>query len=277
MDNLPRPSDRELKNTVAIPRQLMEWLLTLPPNECKVGIIIALQTYGWHKDRDQISYSQFLKKAGCGREALAKALQELRSSGYLQVTDEQGDKVQSKEDSRGKKLFYSFVYAQNYNQNKTFIWPEPDTTTSPKTELVSIELPSSITEQVPASQTFYQSVKRSSETEHTKDNNTKLPLQSNGSPKNNWGEKLKQRFEQIITQKPSQNIQNKFQHYALEAVKIAGLKGAFAGRIFRLYKQKDYGEFQVRITRDVVSGNLYQTLNEESKVRYLIGAYKKSI
>lgn len=285
MDNLPRPSLRIRKNTIAFPRPILEWLLTLPPTEAKIVTAIVAQTYGWNKDSDFISYSQFIKKTGCSREALARALSGLRKSGFIRVTDAQGDEI---ENPSGKKLYYSFLYSEDPVKEIPPSWPEkPKKTTfaglknelvysgpsSP--EIVLVTGPKS--EQVSHPQVYY-SETTGLESEQTKGILFNSPLLSKGEkPKNSIFKDLANKARELANLKPSDKIQSKFQYYALEAVKAAGLEGEFASRIFKLFKEKDYGEFQVKVTRDVASGDLYPTLSPDSKVRYLIGAYKKSI
>jgi len=69
-------------------------------------MVVADQTYGWHKDTDKISYSQLVERTGRHKEAIAKSTKSLREKGYIQILDETGKLIKSKEEARGKCLYY---------------------------------------------------------------------------------------------------------------------------------------------------------------------------
>lgn len=94
-------------NSTQIPNYLLdEAMPNLTDTEFRVVMIIARQTYGWHKESDQISYSQLVKKTGRYKEAIAKSLKSLREKGIIQVTDQKGKVLLSKEECIGKILYY---------------------------------------------------------------------------------------------------------------------------------------------------------------------------
>jgi hypothetical protein len=64
-----------LPNTTQIPNVLIDELMpTLSGTEFKVLMVIARQTYGWHKDSDAISYSQLVKKSGSANGSIGTTL-----------------------------------------------------------------------------------------------------------------------------------------------------------------------------------------------------------
>lgn len=92
------------------------------------------------------------------------------------------------------------------------------------------------------------------------------------------GSLLKEKLQKIRSKPRSNKIKHKFQAYAVEAADIAGLKNGGRDRLFRLFKQKDYGYAQVEKTKQVVAGAIYKKFaTEDQKIRYLIGAYRKNL
>lgn len=99
-------ANKLLPNTTQVPNILLDEYIKLPGTEFKILMIIARQTYGWHKESDQIAYTQIITKTGQQREAVAHALKSLREQGLILVTDAKGTPLYSKEQCRGKKLYY---------------------------------------------------------------------------------------------------------------------------------------------------------------------------
>lgn len=94
-------------NTTQIPNIILdEWTPELTPAEFKVVMIIARQTYGWHKETDRISYSQLQEKTGYKTDAIVAAIKSLRLSGKIIVTDSEGTQLHTKEECQGKTLYY---------------------------------------------------------------------------------------------------------------------------------------------------------------------------
>lgn len=97
-----------IPNTTQIPHFILrEWLPKLSDTELRVILIIADQTFGWHKASDYLSYSQLVKRTGNSNGAIGNALRSLREKGFIKVLDEKGRQLFSKEECSGKKLFYS--------------------------------------------------------------------------------------------------------------------------------------------------------------------------
>lgn len=94
-------------NSTQIPHIILrEWLPKLSDTELRIVLIIADQTYGWHKELDRIAYSLLIAKTGSSNGSIATALKSLRKQGYIQVTDENGNIIRTKEEARGKNLYY---------------------------------------------------------------------------------------------------------------------------------------------------------------------------
>jgi len=139
MSNIP--------NTTPVPNVLIDrYMRKLTDTAFKISMIIVRKTYGWildpetgmRKKEDWIAYSQLMEFSGRERAAVSKALRELEDNRLIDIRDEKGRSLHGKEDRRGKKLYYRFV-------------------TSMESELV----------------TPNQFGKRTSESEHTKETNTK--------------------------------------------------------------------------------------------------------
>ena len=94
-------------NSTQIPNIIFdEWMAEITPAEFKVVMTIARQTYGWHKETDRIAYSQLEYKTGYSKDTLTIAVKALRASGKIIVTDSEGNQLYTKEECRGKSLYY---------------------------------------------------------------------------------------------------------------------------------------------------------------------------
>lgn len=82
-------------NTTQIPNILLDWIIPqLPEGEAKCLLYICRRTFGFHKEYDRISFSQFIdgiegKDAGAGvsRPVIAKSLKNLVVSGAIIMTE----------------------------------------------------------------------------------------------------------------------------------------------------------------------------------------------
>lgn len=94
-------------NSTQIPNYILDEMMPLlTDTEFKVLMIVCRQTYGWHKEADRISYSQLKEKTGASNGSIANALRSLREQGLIIVLDEKGHQLFTKEECRGKELFY---------------------------------------------------------------------------------------------------------------------------------------------------------------------------
>lgn len=130
---LPNSTAKLKPNTTQIPNVILdEWMAELTPAEFKVIMLIARQTYGWHKDTDRISYTQLIDKTGYGADTITVAVKALRASGKIIVTDSEGIQLHTVEECRGKSLYYrlnlegttttrkSRVVSPNYSENPSW-------------------------------------------------------------------------------------------------------------------------------------------------------------
>lgn len=77
---------------------------------------------------------------------------------------------------------------------------------------------------------------------------------------------------------PTDNrLSNGWQYYALEVVKLAGFTNGESKRIFSVFKQRQWGHFQVEKAKEVINHKNYKALTtEKDRVSYLIGAFRNS-
>lgn len=134
-----------LPNTTPLPNEIIEeWLSSLKGSELKVLLVIVRQTLGWvidtktgmRKEEDWISYSQMMDKTGLGTEATSSAVDNLVKYKLIQVRDEDGNELATKEDRQavGKKrgkLFYRLNITTSKNMTHYF---EKQSSTTSKTE-----------------------------------------------------------------------------------------------------------------------------------------------
>lgn len=80
-------------NSTQIPNIILDqWLPNLSGAEFQVLMVIARQTYGWHKECDSISYDQLRQKTGLGNGSIGRATKSLKEKGYI-ATDGTGPGV----------------------------------------------------------------------------------------------------------------------------------------------------------------------------------------
>jgi len=144
-------------NTTQVPNRIIDYYMRLLSDTgFKVLIIIVRQTLGWiedpltkrRKDKDWISYSQLMLKSGRQKAAISLALRELESHKLIEILDSKGNNLRTREDRRGKKLFYRLLTSSETEQVKSNMFGN-----------------------------------RTSETEHTKETNTKTLSKDNGDKK----------------------------------------------------------------------------------------------
>lgn len=70
-------------NFTQTPNRFYELLPELSEGETKVGLVIIRATFGWHKERDRISYSQFEALTGMATATISKALKSLQDRGLI--------------------------------------------------------------------------------------------------------------------------------------------------------------------------------------------------
>lgn len=74
----------EKLNFTQIPNIILdELLIDMTKAELKVILVICRKTIGWHKETDAVSYSQFEKLTGLGRQAIATAITLLQEKGLI--------------------------------------------------------------------------------------------------------------------------------------------------------------------------------------------------
>jgi hypothetical protein len=121
----------ETPNTTPVPDVVFDRLLAkLGEAELKALLYIIRRTFGFKKDRDQVSFNQFLRgittkdgevqDEGCGirdRTTLSKALQSLEQMGIIQSEksrDERGEKVTTVNSLRFRRS--SLRWSPNFGQ-----------------------------------------------------------------------------------------------------------------------------------------------------------------
>jgi len=98
------------KQTTQIPNEIIEAIptLKLSGSEVKLLLIFYRATWGWHKIRDRMTYSQLISKSGLGHRIIATSVQCLIQKQLLKVTDYQGNELKTPNQRRGKLyLFYT--------------------------------------------------------------------------------------------------------------------------------------------------------------------------
>lgn len=70
-------------NTTQTPNAIFDLMAELSDAELRVVMVIIRKTYGWHKDTDKISNSQFTKMSGLGPRAIQIATKSLSNRGLI--------------------------------------------------------------------------------------------------------------------------------------------------------------------------------------------------
>lgn len=99
-------------NSTQIPNIILdEWMPKLSPSEFQLVMVIARQTYGWHKETEWIAYSQFGVKTGLSLDSVAVALKSLKQKGYIQTFTKDGNNLEGS--SSGRRQIYYRINYQN--------------------------------------------------------------------------------------------------------------------------------------------------------------------
>jgi phage replication O-like protein O len=66
-------------NFTQVPNELLDNIHLFSGAEVRILVVICRQTFGWHKDKDKISLTQFEKKTGLSRPSINSNLKSLES------------------------------------------------------------------------------------------------------------------------------------------------------------------------------------------------------
>lgn len=91
-----------------------EFLPDLTNAELKLLLIIYRQTIGWknqftgkRKERDRITYNQFMQKTGLSRRILSQAITSLAEKNLIAITDFEKNNIRQSKHRKGKTyIFY---------------------------------------------------------------------------------------------------------------------------------------------------------------------------
>lgn len=73
-------------NFTQVPNEFLDSAADFTPAQFMILMVICRQTYGWHKDSDRISISQFMSKSGLSNRGVLNALNYLQLNGYIVKT-----------------------------------------------------------------------------------------------------------------------------------------------------------------------------------------------
>lgn len=94
-------------NFTRLPNILFDTLLKeLNTSELKILLVIIRQTVGWSKERDRITYSQFIYKTGISRRIISVAINSLLKKNLIQITDTHGNALDVPKDRKGRFFIY---------------------------------------------------------------------------------------------------------------------------------------------------------------------------
>lgn len=102
MTGLPPPNHTQVPNIL-----LDKMMLDMSESELKVTLAIVRKTLGWHKKKDQISYSQLEKLTGMGRQAVSTGIEAALKRGLIEIVGT---------GSRGVNIFGLVIDDQYENQ-----------------------------------------------------------------------------------------------------------------------------------------------------------------
>jgi len=109
------------QKTTHVPNVLFDvHLPKLTFSELKILLYIIRQTYGWklkngkRKQRDRITYGQFVTKTGISRRTISETIQSLILKQLIIVTDFKGNIIHLPQQRKGKVGIY---YASNIQTN----------------------------------------------------------------------------------------------------------------------------------------------------------------
>jgi len=98
------------QQTIQIPNEIIEAIptLKLSGSEVKLLLIFYRATWGWHKKRDRLTFSELIKRTGLGHRIISTSIQSLISKKLLNVTDYQRNELNTPLERKGKLyLFYT--------------------------------------------------------------------------------------------------------------------------------------------------------------------------
>lgn len=104
------------ENFTQTPNILFDQLLKeLSNSELKILLVIIRQTNGWidkktgnRKEKDRITYSQFILKAGLSRRIISGAIKSLSQMKLIEITDSSGNILNNASERKGKyRIYYS--------------------------------------------------------------------------------------------------------------------------------------------------------------------------
>lgn len=98
------------KQTTQIPNEIIEAIpnLKLSGSEVKLLLIFYRATWGWHKIRDRLTFSELIRRTGLGHRIISTSIQSLIDKKLLKVTDYKGIELNTPQERKGKLyLFYT--------------------------------------------------------------------------------------------------------------------------------------------------------------------------
>jgi len=112
------------KQTTQVPNEVFDVHLSqLSFSELKILLYIIRQTYGWitkngkRKQRDRITYGQFMSKTGLSRRIISETVQSLIVKHLIKVTDYKGNILHEASRRKGKVGIYYAPLLQGYADN----------------------------------------------------------------------------------------------------------------------------------------------------------------
>ncbi len=101
-------------NFTPTPNILFDKLLKeLNTSELKILLVIIRQTHGWidnktrrRKEKDRITYSQFIIKTGLSRRIISNSINSLSQKKIIQITDYSNNALNKPKDRKGKTHIY---------------------------------------------------------------------------------------------------------------------------------------------------------------------------
>lgn len=73
-------------NFTQIPNFILDNMSELTLAEFRIICVISRQTYGWQKDSDRISISQFMEKSGLSNRSIIDSIRSLEKKGWVEIT-----------------------------------------------------------------------------------------------------------------------------------------------------------------------------------------------
>lgn len=98
------------KQTTQIANEVIEAIptLKLSGSEVKLLLIFYRATWGWHKTRDRLTFSELIRRTGLGHRIISTSIQSLIEKKLLKLTDYQGKELSTPLERRGQLyLFYT--------------------------------------------------------------------------------------------------------------------------------------------------------------------------